>query len=162
VSCSMGGGAGRASVGIALIVAAAACGHGSPSASAPTAAAGASHPAGPQASTVPALTATSLVGSTARARVSPTIVAGVGTPGLFVVTDRDVAPASVSVAPGRMVTWLNSGSLAHRIVSDEPGLFDTGSFGPNEFASVTVSTPGFHDWRDPTTPAITGTIRVIP
>jgi plastocyanin len=91
-----------------------------------------------------------------------TVVARVGEPGLFTISGAGVMPQTVAVQAGRSASWLNTDSEAHRIVSDEPGLFDTGDVAPGQRASVQVTAPGFHDWHDPAQPTLRGTLRIIP
>ncbi len=113
-------------------------------------------PDGPGAASAPR------VGSTASTAASSTVVARAGTPGLFVIGTGRVMPDAIAIASGKSVSWRNGDVVPHRIVSDEPGLFETAPFGPDETVSITLSATGIHDWHDPSMPAIRGTIRVIP
>lgn len=90
------------------------------------------------------------------------MVARAGTPGLVTLAAAGPTPASISVQAGRTVTFLNNDSVAHRIISVEPGLFDTGEIAPGQTAAVTISAPGVYDWRDSARPALSGTVRILP
>ena len=71
-------------------------------------------------------------------------------------------PASVSVQVGRAVTFQNNDTVAHRIVSVDAGVFDTGEIAPGQTAVVMITAAGIYDWRDATRPALSGTVRVLP
>lgn len=95
-------------------------------------------------------------------RPAATVVAAPGTPGLITIASSGAAPATITIQSGRTVTWQNSDSIPHRIVSDEAGLFDTGAIASGATASAMPAAPGVHDWHDAAAPAIKGTIRVLP
>ena len=104
------------------------------------------------------------VAATPRTRPPPsdTVVASAGTPGLFVIAAGRATPETVAVQLGRSVRWRNDDTLPHRIVSDEPGLFDTGEISPGREFELTVAVPGVHDWHDPADPRLRGTVRIMP
>lgn len=93
---------------------------------------------------------------------STTVVARVGTPGLVTIAAGRINPDAISVAAGRPITFQNGDSSVHQIVSNEPGLFDTGPIAPGASAQVTVTPQGFHDYHDAASPALKGTIRILP
>lgn len=90
-----------------------------------------------------------------------TVVAQAGTPGLVTIRAGGVTPATIAIQAGRTVNWLNADSVAHRIVSDQAGIFDTGEIQPGQSAAVTLNTPGTYNWRDALTPELKGTVRVL-
>jgi plastocyanin len=77
------------------------------------------------------------------------------------VTTAGFKPATITVQLGRPVTFANVDTTAHRVVSDESGLFDTGEIAPGATASVNVTVEGFHDFHDAGDPRLTGTIRIL-
>jgi plastocyanin len=103
---------------------------------------------------------TSVTGS-ATGRPSVTVVAIAGTPGLITLTPSGAKPETLSVQSGRTITWQNDDTNRHHIVSDEPGLFDTGDIAPGSSVTVTVTVIGTHDWHDMVTPGLKGTLRVL-
>ncbi|HEY8819851.1 MAG TPA: hypothetical protein VIM45_00780 [Dehalococcoidia bacterium] len=104
--------------------------------------------------------ATSVTGS-ATGRPSVTVVAVAGTPGLITLTPAGAKPDALSVQSGRTITWQNDDTNRHHVVSDEPGLFDTGDIAPGSSVTVTVTVIGTHDWHDAVTPRLKGTLRVL-
>ncbi|MHB8576542.1 MAG: cupredoxin domain-containing protein [Dehalococcoidia bacterium] len=148
----------KAVAGAIILVAASACTSSSPVRPVPSATAGTS------------TTVTASVSPTVMPRAqtpavpapTSTVVARVGEPGLFTISAAGVAPQTVAVQAGRSASWLNADTETHRIVSDEPGLFDTGAVAPGQRVSVQVTAPGFHDWHDLAQPTLRGTLRIIP
>ena len=60
--------------------------------------------------------------------------------------DNYFSPAAVTVTPGTVVVWVNRGSMAHTVTSDN-GLFDSGSINPGQSFSYIFSgigTFGYH------------------
>jgi hypothetical protein len=90
-----------------------------------------------------------------------TVVARPGVPGLIRLSASGAVPDTVAIQAGRTVTWQNGDSVKHRVVSSEPGLFDTGEISPGESATVTFTAPGDHGWLDPAYPKLSGTVRVL-
>jgi len=144
-----------------LLLLASACGTGGGGASRPQATSlqstGALHPT-PATGVIEH--ATSVVGS-ATVRPLATVVAIAGTPGLITLTPSGPKPETLSVQSGRMITWQNDDANRHHIVSDEPGLFDTGDIAPGSSVTVAVTIIGTHDWHDLVTPRLKGTLRVL-
>lgn len=91
-----------------------------------------------------------------------TAVAHAGVPGQVTIGPTGFAPTDIAVEAGKPVTFVNTDSVAHRVVSNEAGLFDTGEIPPGGSAQISVSAPGFHDWHDAAKPSLTGTLRIIP
>ena len=96
----------------------------------------------------------------ATGRPSATVVAVAGTPGLITLTPAGAKPDTLSIQADRPVTWQNDDTRRHHIISDEPGLFDTGDIAPGSSATATLTVTGVHDWHDTLT-SLTGTIRVL-
>jgi len=122
-------------------------------------------PASSSATTVAPVVTPSLapaVRSPAPAGSSATVVAQIGVPGQVTITAGRSEPAAITVMAGRPITWLNRDTVPVHILSNEPGLFDTGDIAPGGQATSTVTAPGYHDWHDATSPSLKGTVRVLP
>jgi plastocyanin len=75
------------------------------------------------------------------------------------ITSWAFQPAEVTIPAGQSVTWKNSGSLAHTATATG-GQFDTGSLGPGESKTVTLSTPGTIAYQCTPHPWMKGTVIV--
>ena len=97
-------------------------------------------------------------------RSTPPVTAAprVGVPDQIVISATGFTPADITIQTGRAVTFFNSDSNPHRIVSTQAGVFDTGDISAGGSASVTISTTGFTDFHDAAQPSHTGTIRTLP
>ena len=73
-------------------------------------------------------------------------------------TDNQYDSASVTAAPGAIVTFVNAGSNPHTITADE-GEFDTGRVSGGSQGEVTApSEPGSYAFHCDVHPAMTGTL----
>jgi len=95
-------------------------------------------------------------------RPQTTVVARPGVPGQIVLTPSGPRPAAITIQAGRSATWVNATGTPLRIISDEPGLFDTGDITPGESVSVTLTATGEHPWHEASDPAFAGTVTVLP
>lgn len=68
-------------------------------------------------------------------------------------------PNPVTVSRGTVVTWSNTDSIVHDMVSDT-GVFDSGRVGANGTVSVTFSTTGTFPYHCSIHPGMIGTIVV--
>jgi plastocyanin len=77
----------------------------------------------------------------------------------FTVTIQGMtfAPASLSVAPGDTVTFVNQDKAPHT-ASATDGAFDTGQLSSGESATVTVAAAGTHDYICKVHPSMKGVV----
>jgi plastocyanin len=68
------------------------------------------------------------------------------------------SPATVTVAPGARVTWVNHDATTH--TATDGGAFDTGNINPGQSRSVTLSKPGTYQYMCSFHPFMHGTIIV--
>jgi plastocyanin len=92
------------------------------------------------------------------------LVAAAG--GVVLAADHAVAisgfafsPATVSVTVGDTVTWTNSDAQGHTATADG-GVFDTGTIGNTQSATVTFATAGSFPYHCSIHPDMTGTVVV--
>ena len=87
------------------------------------------------------------------------------------ITSSGVSPKTVTVAPGAQVTFLNSDSRPHEIMSDPqsehsdcPAINQVGVIQPGNSRQTgnlnAVRTCGFHDRNQPSNSALQGSIRI--
>ena len=69
-----------------------------------------------------------------------------------------VDPASVQVARGKIVVWINDDAVPHRVKDGGLGLVDTGALAPAGWGIATYGWAGTFDWR--LDGVIAGSVRV--
>jgi plastocyanin len=69
-------------------------------------------------------------------------------------------PPDVTISAGQSVTWMNSGALAHTATA-VGGQFDTGTVGPGESKTITLSSPGSIAYQCTPHPWMKGTLTVL-
>jgi plastocyanin len=67
------------------------------------------------------------------------------------------APAELSVKAGTMVTWTNTGAVAHTVTADDGTSFDSGTIDPKAIFTLAPASTGkfayhctFHPWMKAT------------
>ena len=70
------------------------------------------------------------------------------------------SPASLTVAPGDSVTWVNKDLIPHTATSKQSGAFDSGTITPGESWKLTVKAKGELAYICQFHPAMKGTLRV--
>jgi plastocyanin len=70
-------------------------------------------------------------------------------------------PATITISAGTTVTWTNSDSATHKVVSDSnPAAFSSGDITQGGTYLFTFSTPGTYDYHCQIHPSMKGTITV--
>ena len=70
------------------------------------------------------------------------------------------SPSTLTVGAGTTVTWTNSDSAAHTIVSDTGGVFESPSIANGKTYSYTFNTPGTYSYHCGIHPSMKATIVV--
>lgn len=71
-------------------------------------------------------------------------------------------PATLTVKPGTVVTWVNQDSAPHTVVSDagDPAAFSSGQLSTGGTYTVTFTTTGTYGYHCTIHPSMTGTVIV--
>lgn len=82
------------------------------------------------------------------------------------VDDAGFQPQFITVLPGTVVTWVNAGTHAHSVSSDDAYSFDSSNIGPGQWWSLEFDNVGnwpYHSTAEPflNSPALTGGVRVV-
>jgi plastocyanin len=75
------------------------------------------------------------------------------------ITGFKFQPASIQVAAGTKVTWVNDDSVSHTVTADN-GAFDTGQFPHGDSRSYTFNTKGVFTYHCSIHPSMTGSVTV--
>jgi plastocyanin len=75
------------------------------------------------------------------------------------MSDNSYSPASLTVAAGTTVTWVNRGTAMHSVTTND-ALFHSGLLSPGQSFSYTFGTPGRYPYLCAIHPAMIGTIVV--
>jgi plastocyanin len=113
-------------------------------------------PSEPPATTVVATTEP--VGSSATTEGPVPIGSVAGASVVVEISNFEFGPAEIDVEVGATVTWTNSDDQPHTATAS--GVFDTGSIGPGESASVTFDTAGTFAYICKFHPFMTATVVV--
>ena len=70
------------------------------------------------------------------------------------------SPASLEIAAGTTVTWMNKTETSHTVMGKDLAFEDSGPFGPGETYSQTFTEPGTYSYICGPHPFMTGTIIV--
>jgi plastocyanin len=84
-----------------------------------------------------------------------------GNPNTVSVKNMAFSPASLSVAPGTTVTWVNNDGVAHTVTADD-GTFDSGSIAPGNSFTHTFSSAGTVNYHCSIHPMMKGAVTVTP
>ena len=69
-------------------------------------------------------------------------------------------PATLTMLPGAKVTWTNTDSQPHSVVSDDGVSFNSGTLNTGESLSFTPSVTGTYGYHCGIHPTVTGTVNV--
>jgi plastocyanin len=69
-------------------------------------------------------------------------------------------PAEVTVPVGTMITWTNTGAVAHTVTADDATFFDSGSLDPQTLFSFAIDSVGTYTYHCSIHPWMAGTITV--
>ncbi len=58
------------------------------------------------------------------------------------INDSSFIPSILTIRPGTKVTWVNNESVTHTVISDAPGLFESGNILPRQSYSTTFLESG--------------------
>ena len=73
--------------------------------------------------------------------------------------DYEFSPASITIAAGGKVTWINQGQAPHDATADDDS-FGTGTIEPGKLKAETFDEPGTYSYICTIHPQMTGTIEV--
>src|SRR5262249_45095706 len=76
------------------------------------------------------------------------------------IANFSFAPASITVAAGTTVTWVNHDDMAHNVVSGDPKLFHSKALDTNDKFSFTFTKPGKYPYICGMHPKMTGEVIV--
>jgi YVTN family beta-propeller protein len=77
----------------------------------------------------------------------------------IVIANFAFTPATLTVAPGQPIVWINNDSVQHTITSDD-GKWDSGELAPGEQFTLTLDQPGTYAYHCSIHPFMQGTIIV--
>jgi plastocyanin len=69
-------------------------------------------------------------------------------------------PASLTIAPGDSVTWINKDVIPHTATSSKPGVFDTGTLAPGKASKHTFKSKADLAYICQFHPTMKGTLKV--